>query len=739
MGTNKWIKDTFILQQGQSDCGIACLASIIRYYQGDVTLESLRFMSGTNKRGTTLLGLYKAAMNTGLTAEGLEAGSIEDLRDLKGPAILHLILENKLQHFVVFYGFIEERNADSSNSQRLLIGDPSRGIRYYSADELNKNWQTKSLLNLRPNASFVKSKHSGIRQRDWILELVKMDIPILVVSLLIGIFVALLGLSTAIFSQRLIDEILPEQNSKKLFLVMAILTFLLISKAGLDYLRGFFILKQGIDFNSRVIQKFFNSLLYLPKLFFDSRKTGEFIARMNDTERIQQVVSSITGGITIDLLILLVSISVIFGYSILIGVFSLSVLPLYAWMAYSINNKIIFSQKDVMSAYALAESNYIDTLQGISAIKAGLQENFFGNLNKRIYSGFQEMRLNLGKLNIRFNFLSEAISILFLITVFGLSSWFVLEKRLQLGEMVALITLAAGIVPSVNRLVLSNVQIQGARVAFDRMFEFASISPESGTNDETVDERLVIENLRLKSVSFGFPGNVELLKNVSLQVRRGEIVSLLGESGGGKSTLLQLIQKFYEPETGEIIINDSWNLAGVPTRAWRRLVGFVPQDVKLFNGTVLFNLCLSEKTEDLQSLIQFCRTYGFEDYFNSFPQGYYTIVGEEGINLSGGQKQLIGIARVLFTVPELLIIDEGTSAMDRNTENFVLEVLTKLKGKMAILMATHKIKIAGKSDMIYIMRNGAIECDGSPLELLKFSNMYSDSYCEMVHAANFSV
>lgn len=733
MKMNKWIKDTFVLQQEQSDCGIACLASIIKYYEGSASLELLRFMSGTSKRGTTLLGLNKAALEMGFDAEGLEADNIESLTELKGPAILHLILDNKLQHYVVFYGFARNPNIGKAvRSRCLLIGDPARGIQYLDADEIDKSWHTKSLLGLTPNSNFIKSVDSGKQRKRWITELVRMDIPILIVSLVIGIFVALLGLSTAIFSQRLIDEILPEGNERKLFQAMALLVILLIAKSSLDYLRGFFMLKQGVAFNSRIIQKFFNSLLYLPKLFFDSRKTGEFIARMNDTERIQHVISSIMGGITIDLLILLVSISFIFHYSLVIGVFSVAVLPFYAWILYSWNNKIVSSQREVMSSYATAESNYIDTLQGIATIKAGLHEGFFENLNKIIYSQFQSSRFNLGKVNIRFNFLSEATSILFLVSIFGLASWLVLEKQLQLGEMVALITLASGVVPSVNRLVVSNVQIQGARIAFDRMFEFAGINPELCTNIEHIDKRLVIEKLQMESVSFGFPGNLELLKNVSLEVKKGEIVSLLGESGGGKSTLLQIIQKFYDPGKGKILINDSLDLKIVSTRGWRNVIGFVPQEVKLFNGTVLFNLCLSEKAEDVESLIHFCRAYGFENYFNSFPQGYFTIVGEEGINLSGGQRQLIGIARVLFTFPELLIIDEGTSAMDRDTENFVLTVLNSLRNKMGILMATHKLKIANKTDMIYIMKNGSIECCGSPQELLKFSNMYSELYQEIL-------
>lgn len=228
------------------------------------------------------------------------------------------------------------------------------------------------------------------------------------------------------------------------------------------------------------------------------------------------------------------------------------------------------------------------------------------------------------------------------------------------------------------------------------------------------------------------------------------MVALLGESGGGKSTLLQLIQKFYLPEAGSInihrLVDEKSNLEnendietlplssgeGIGVRLWRELIGSVPQDLKIFNGNLLYNITLSDQLEDYQKAVAFCEEQGFGKYFQEFPQSYLTLLGEEGVNLSGGQKQLVVMARALFRQPKILLLDEATSAMDRNTENFILTLLQKAKQEIAILLVTHRIKTAQRCDRIYILENGEIASSGTPSELMLSSNFYSDSYRELV-------
>lgn len=684
------------------------------------SLEHLRKISGTSKQGTTLLGLMQAAQQLGFDAEGLEADGVANLSELEQPAILHVVIENKLQHYVVYYP--AQGSDRSKRSDPLRLGDPAKGIVQLTAQDLDKIWQSKALLKLTPNASFQKSAEQKGKKKQWIIELVKDDFNILLISLFLGIAISVLGISTALFSQKLIDDILPKENTQKLWLSLALVTLLLLARSGLGYLRGLFMVRQGMDFNNRIIQRFYANLLALPKSFFDTRKIGDLIARMNDTRRIQTVLSVVSGSIVIDLLVVLTSLGFVFGYSITIGCILLGVLPVYFLILLWFNKPIISTQKEVMAGYAMAESNFVDTMQGVADIKLMNKQLFFEKMNALVYGEFQKRIVALGKLNIKFGLVSEITGVIFMISVFGVAAWLVLSKQLKLGEMVALLGIAGSVAPSVTRLVISNIQIQEALVAFDRMFEFTSMEKEGNNLSQfhPVVPPLSFgegQGVRLDNISFRFPGRKQILKNVSLNFKKGEMVALLGESGGGKSTLLQLIQKFYLPESGSIKVNGI-ELQDISTSAWRDQIGALPQDVKIFNGNLLYNITLSDKPGDYQRAIQFCEEKGFSNYFQEFPQGYLTLLGEEGVNISGGQKQLVALARALFRNPSLLLLDEATSAMDRNTENFILSLLQTEKKKVAIFIITHRVKTAEQCDRSYKLENGFIDLSDKWEELV---------------------
>jgi ATP-binding cassette subfamily B protein len=715
------IKKTIVFQQGQSDCGVACLASIIKYHGGSVGLEKLRELSGTTKQGTTLLGLFQAARQLGFDPKGLEAESVNSLRELTSPAILHVVINNQQQHFFVYYGFDEK--------EHIIIGDPARGIMLYSGVELEKLWMGKALLKLTPNQNFVKAKIQAHRKRQWIVDLVKDDVTVLIAALFLGLIISALSLTTVIFSQKLIDNILQSGNTEKMILSLSLVGILLLARSGLGYLRGFFLIRQGKDFNNRIIQKFYGSLLYLPKSFFDSRKTGELIARMNDTRRIQATISLLSGSIVIDLLLIITATGFVFSYSYLLGLAELAFLPIYALLVWMFNSNIIKSQKNVMSSYALTEGHYVDTIQGIATLKAAGRESFFESLNKKVYGFFQDRFFELGKLNLRFGLYNELTGVVLIVLIFGLASWLVLKNTLQLGEMVAILSMTGTIIPSLNRLIIANVQFQEAHVAFDRVFEFASIKPEFVPEESKTDLE-DIRALRVNNVAFRFPGRKQLLKEISLHVRKGEVIALLGESGGGKSSFLQIVQKFYQPESGSIEVN-KLNLEDIPIPVWRNQIGVVPQEVKIFNGDLLYNLTLSDNPEDYKAAIEFCKQMGFDQYFETFPQSYLTILGEEGVNISGGQKQLVALARELFRRPKLLLLDEATASMDKRAEAFTLALLLKLKSDMAIIIVTHRIQTAKQADYVYILEDGRITLSGKPSELMSTKNLFSESISEI--------
>jgi ABC-type bacteriocin/lantibiotic exporter with double-glycine peptidase domain len=712
----KKIKKIFIRQRDQSDCGVACLSMVIRYFGGEVRMERLRELSGTNKQGTTLLGLYQSAKKTGLDAGAFKA-DILHLQKLDNPSILHVIKNDHLQHYVVCYGY---------QNGTFIIADPADSVKKMTPDELKSIWKSKALLVLKPGKIFQNRKKVLREKVQWFKDIIEQDLNILGLALAIGIIISILNLSTAIFSQKLIDDILPNGNILKLIVGLSLLAFILIVKNGLMYIRRLFLIGQSRDFNNRIIQFFYNKILYLPQLFFDSRKTGDLIARMYDISKLQQTVTYLIGQVMIHVLIAITSVIFIMYYSVSTGMVALLCIPFYIILVFYYQEPLLKGERNMMHAHALNESNYIDTIQGIPTIKVGNRESFFGKKTATIYGYFQNSIYRLGKIGVGFNFFAEIIGIVLLLIVLGWTSYLVILKTMMVGVLVAILQMTNNLIPSIRQLVLTNIRLQEARVAFDRMYEFTSLKPEY----DEIPQKMTIKHLNkveITNLSFRFPGRKALLTDVSFSVEKGELIALLGESGSGKSTTLKIIQRLYLPEKGNIVLNSGQKWNTISTPSWRNFISVVPQQVKIFNGSLMDNLCLADTQKQIREIISFCREYGLERYFLEFPQGYNTQLGENGIHISGGQRQLVALARALYQRPQLLLLDEVTSAMDRKLENDVFGLLSQLKKYMGIILVTHRVQSSKFADRIYIIENGVTSTEGSPFELSKSENLFSKS------------
>lgn len=712
------------LQMDQSDCGVACLLSVIQYYGGSHTLENLRRLSGTTISGTTLLGLCQAARQTGFDADGCEA-DMPSLIAHESPCILHVIMEGNLQHYIVCIGTTEKEGA-----LKFIIGDPAKGIGYLSRDELERIWKSKTCLVLTPNTYFQKASDTNNAKRRWIKELIKEDFPILSIAVVIGIAVAALGVVMAIFSQRLIDNILPKKNFVKLNLGIALVLILLIVKEGLSVLRQYFLLRQSREFSTRIIDFFYRHLLLLPKPFFDTRKIGELTARLNDTSRIQRVISQLAGNVIIDILVAITSTIFIFTYSWTIGLACVVAIPVFYLLVYLNSKKIAAGQQAIMSNYALAEANYISTLQGIEPIKNYNKQPLFSVSNIGIYKQYQDKLFSLGTIQMRLSFFANTFGASFITVILLFCSYQVLGSHLKVGELIAILGMCSSLLPSIANLALISIPVSEARIAFNRMFEFTALEKEPGTGN---NHPFLFQALEVNNLSFRFAGRSQLLKDISFTVSVGEIVAVMGENGSGKSTLTHLLQKNYNAESGEIIINKNISFNNVPLHDWRGVIGVVPQHIHIFNATVLENIAFEDAATKANQVLQFLEACGFMPFMNSLPQSFLTLVGEEGVNLSGGQKQVIALARALYHQPQLLVLDEATSAMDRNTEQFMLQLLNRMRQKMGIIFITHRLHILKSiCDRIYILDNGVISSAGNHEQLLKGSNLYSRYWSDLV-------
>jgi ATP-binding cassette subfamily B protein len=350
----------------------------------------------------------------------------------------------------------------------------------------------------------------------------------------------------------------------------------------------------------------------------------------------------------------------------------------------------------------------------ISTLWSGL---IYGNLQKKVF--------NLGKINIRLGLISGIAGVSFLIAILAFTSFEVYHDNMKLGELMAILGIAGSLIPSIGNLALISIPINEAKVAFNRMFEFTDIEAESSVEKEPEDFQ--IEKLDIRNLGFRFTGRKRLLDNINLSLKKSELIAIVGESGGGKSTLGNILQKFYLAETGIITVNNTIDIQSITANCWRSKIAVVPQDIHIFNGNVLDNIGLGNTGEEAENILGFLKEFGFDKYINSLPNGHQTLLGEEGINLSGGQKQIIAFARALYNKPQLLILDEATAAMDRETEKFTIDLLLKMKHEMAVFYISHRLHVLKMfADRIYVLENGTIQSFGTHQELMDSENFYSN-------------
>ncbi|SDG57242.1 ATP-binding cassette, subfamily B [Dyadobacter soli] len=650
-----------------------------------------------------------------------------ELKKISDPAILHVLSDGTFLHYIVWYGAVRDNSRTDYQKQAplYLIGDPARGLLAMSEEQISAIWESQVCLVLTPNEGFVKSAHRDREKIKWFKNLIHEDIGLLAAAAVLGLVIVLSGLTMAIFSQNLIDHIIPSKNHKKLFSGLFLVTFILLIRVALEALRSYILLKQSQGFNNRIIADFQRTLLGLPKLFFDYRNEGDLIARMNDTARIQQVIGQLAGQVLADTLVVVISGGALFFYSWQVAVTVLLSLPFYFLLIYSFHRSISEKQRQVMSNYALTEGNYISTLRGIAVIKSFDRKSIFEHQNKLIYGNYQVSIFELGLVRLRLSAYASMAGVLILMTVLAYISYDVFLGELKAGQLIAILGICSTMLPSVAGLALLAIPVNEARIAIDRMFEFADIKPEGTPRPEPTTDLSHLETIALKNVSFRFAGRKMLLHNINISISKGEIVGIVGASGSGKSSLIQILERFYAPASGKIEVNDTQDAALIPLTQWRRNVASVPQDVHLFNGTVLDNIVLGHH-DDQEHIASFFENVHFKPFLSSLPQGIHTLVGNGGIQVSGGQKQWIGLMRAVFAKPQLLLLDESTAAMDMSSEISVMDLLKTLRCGMAIVYVSHRLHTLPQlCDKIYVLEQNTVVASGTHYDLLLSENSYS--------------
>ena len=689
------------MQHDQKDCGCACLKMALKFYGGDVNLEYLKEISGTSSKGTSFLGLIQASEKIGLSSEAYEA-SLEDIKTLKDPFIIHIEQKGFL-HYILCFGYDSKKG--------FTIIDPSIGVQFYSDEELLNVWKSGYILIIKKNESIPLAKTQQKDYLNWILDMMKADTSYYISAVFLGVIIALLNMTTLVFTEKLIDVVLPSRSLELLFKTVTIWFVLLLTTTLLGYVRSVVLIQQANNFNVRVFRYFFKRLLKMPKLFFDSKKQGDMIARMNDTQRIQRNIKTIIADSLIEVFVILIALIFLFLYSSEVAFITLASFPILYLCSWLFNTKIKKFQHKMFNDYAHAESHYIDTISGIETIKVFNKETSYFKKNVSKYKAFQNSILKLIKYDINQATFIEICSTIISASAIAYAVLLVFNRVIEVGDLIAIISLIMMIINAVKNTVQLNVEIFESKIAIERMFDFAQRSEELNSKKELVKEKELksVDSIFIENLSFSYPGQDYLITDANLKLIKDNITFLRGQSGSGKSTLSQLLLKFYKPNSGTITINNGIQLRDIETSLWRDQIAYVPQTIKIFNDSILYNIALDNTISD-DVIIDFCENdLNFRSIFARFKDSYWTILGEEGVTPSGGEKQIIAIARALYSKPKILILDEATASMDKENQNKILDLLNQLKSKMLILFITHNEQLSqSNSNYDYLLKDKII-------------------------------
>lgn len=710
----------FYKQYDKMDCGPACLRMICKFYHKDLSIESLRKYATLSKGGASLLGISKAGEKIGLKTSGVNI-SIEQLKNsVTHPCILHW----DQNHFVVLY---------KAKKNSFTIADPSKGILKLSKQEFEQSWisnkeeQKGIALLLEPTQTFYEQENEVAKKIGWgilsnYLLKYKKQIFQLFLGLLLG---SLLQLIFPFLTQSIVDTGINTNNLSFIQLILIAQFTLFFARTFVDFIRSRILLFISTHINLSILSDFWIKLMKLPLSFFDTKQTGDILQRINDHKRIENFITGIALQTIFSIFNLIVFSLVLlyFNYTIFI-IFLVGGLLYFLWIRLFLK---IRRQLDYKRFAALSKENSatLQLIQGMQEIKLNNAEH----IHRWEWEGIQAslFKLNFKSLSLSQYqqagafFINEGKNILITYIVATL----VLKGNLTLGEMLAIQYIIGQLNSPIEQLIIFMQQAQDAKISLERLNEIHQLEDEETIQANFNNHLSDNHNIHLQNLNFTYAGagNEPVLKNINTFFPSGKVTAIVGMSGSGKTTILKLMQKFYENYAGEIKISGS-SLKYISPFYWRGITGNVMQEGFIFSDSIEKNIAVGDESPNYDKLIHACKVANILSFVESLPLGFNTKIGAEGNGISAGQKQRLLIARAVYKDPQFLFFDEATNALDANNEKAIMENLQHFfKGKTVIIVA-HRLSTVKDADKIIVLENGEIIEEGNHIELANKKGKY---------------
>ncbi len=680
----KKIKSTFTKSNSEQQIGgIACLASLIKYYGGSADTSTLINNSGANVNGANMLGLCKAAIKEDFDADGYK-GDINLLKELEQPAILHIEKDSGDDDFILVYCW---------DHNKFIIGDPYWGIIEFRENELEAVWKSKVFIYMEPSKSFKTGKEKLRLKKDWLRDIInreKSQLIMITIFRFIGAAMLFILLLTIMIQT---GNILSDSTGEsKISFVTWILTPLIIFSGSIVITRS--IKRQGVaGFTSRMHKK------RVKTVFRNIEETNTVQSLIEVTATFSKGIFQLCYTLPFTFPIFMASLVLVCTYSIMTGMVLLLASVCIAWLIW--RRMQDYAQLTLLG-YQSEDEIMKTLLESIRSYKQAILTNsdviFNGAIHKALTTT-ERTKLKLTQTEGRLDNWFYIICFLCFLSIFIM--FYYSNTIHEINYWVALIAWSVLCMWAIKNLFQHTLIFTKTKVAFNFLYKHIGLYKSTGKEEDAGEkEQTTIKSISLKKVSFAFAGSLPVFADLDICATLGKLNVIYGSSGTGKSVLVSILGRLLPVLSGEITVNgNAWKLYN--NNEWRNNISFVPQPLHVFNTTALQNIGWGQNISDPDKIISFCAAKGFDQFIKEFPNGYRTHANK----LSIGQKQLVAVAAALYREPKILVLDEPLALMDDEMGNFCWGLLQQLKNSMLIIFLTANRSLAENADHAISIRS----------------------------------
>lgn len=683
------------------DTGLACIVIIARFYQKALTTDQIAHEFAVNGERITQDAILLAFKKIGFKAQRVSA-------DLKNLSVIPLpaIAEDVNGGYFILAKF---------DQGKVLIHDPlSKRPEVISLDVLETRCAGKIILVKSDTASRAEKSRFDFT---WFIPAVIKHRKLLSEVLAVSFFLQLLALVTPLFFQVVMDKVLVHHSLTTLDVIVGGLIAVMVFESLLSGIRAYVSSHTASRIDVELGARLFRHMMSLPLAYYQSRRIGDTVARVRELENIRSFLTGSALTIVLDLFFSIVFLAVMFSYSGWLSLIVVLSLPVYVLISLIVTPTLRRRLDDSFSKGAENQAFLVETVSGINTVKSMAIEphvarRWDDQLASYVKAGFKTQTTS--------TIANEAVSLVSKL-VTALTLWvgakLVISGSLTVGQLIAFNMLAGKVAQPIMRMAQLWTNFQQTGVSVERLGEILNVKGEA-TGEGKPPLARIRGSIRFDAVHFRYrPEGPEILRGVNFEVRPGEVIGIVGRSGSGKSTVTKLLQRLYVPESGRIFV-DGADISLVDPSSLRRQIGVVLQENILFNRTIRENIALVDPGAPLDSVIKAAMSAGAHDFISELPEGYDTLVGEQGGSLSGGQRQRIAIARALMGNPRILIFDEATSALDYESESVIQRNMKAICQGRTVIIIAHRLTAVKDADRILVVDKGTVVEQGPHNELV---------------------